>query len=198
MNESPQADWEASVEIVRRPDDHAEFRLAQLLLLLEVALSLETRLDLERLGVSDFLAANPFLVIAGEDALFDRLRLAGFGARSLTYAAPGHRFATRRGRLQHDLSLLVAYGMLEVVVEDGRRRYILSEQGETAAASLTSAYADAYRMSASEILRRVRRLSDRSLRERLREWLKADPILYEVLWDEAPRAVSGADLVPDG
>ncbi|MHA6784713.1 ABC-three component system middle component 2 [Pseudonocardia saturnea] len=182
----PQAESVSSFELVRRPDDHAEFRLAQLLLLLETSVALGAKLDLERLGVFDFLAANPFLVVSENDSHFNRLRLAGFGSHSLTYAAPGHRFATRRGRLQHDISLLVAYGLAEVVVDDGRRRYVLTDIGVSAADSLTSTYADAYRLSASEMLRRVRNLSDRSLRDRLRGWLQADPILYEVLWSEPP------------
>lgn len=169
----------------RRPDDYAEFRLAQLLLLLEVCATSNSRLELDRLGVVDFLAANPFLIVSETESIFDRLRLAGFGSHSLTYAAPGHRFATRRARLQHDIALLVAYGLTLTRVGGGKRYYELTDSGLNLAASLISTYADAYRQSATEVLGRIRRLSDRALRENLREWLKSDPVLYELLWQEA-------------
>jgi len=182
---SPVDDNEAALpDYGRRPDDHAEFRLAQLLLLLEVCSEKEARLELDRLGVVDFLAANPFLLISDTDRSFHRLRLAGFGAHSLTYAAPGHRFATRRSRLQHDIALLVAYGLATVRIGDGRRYYTMTESGALLAGALSSTYADAYRLSAAEVLNRVRKLSDRALRREFRSWLRADPALFELLWQD--------------
>jgi hypothetical protein len=142
-------------------------------------------LEIDRLGIIDFLAANPFLVIPETEKAFDRLRLAGFGAHSLTYAAPGQRFATRRSRLQHDIALLVAYGLVTVRVSDGRRKYFMTRLGHEIAEALSSTYADAYRLSATEVLARAGRLSDRALRQQLRSWLRADPSLFELLWQDA-------------
>ncbi len=41
-----------------------------------------------------------------------RLLMADFDGRALSYASPAHRFATRLEQLQHNLALLVAYGLV--------------------------------------------------------------------------------------
>ena len=57
-----------------------EFRLAQLLLLFEVAGVVDHPLGLDRLGYYDFFAANPFLVVGESDQSRVDLRLAGFSS----------------------------------------------------------------------------------------------------------------------
>jgi hypothetical protein len=163
-----------------RPDDVADFRLAQLLLLLT-----ETRdrkpLDVERLSITEFMAANPFLVLQPNDSSRRRLRNAGFNEHSLTYASPGQRFATRRERVMHDLARSVSLGLTRVEVTDGRRTLSITERGASMAEQLTSVYADAYRMSVSTIAPKIASLSDSALRRSLADWLRADPLLFDLL-----------------
>ena len=126
------------------PDDWTTFRLAQLTLLLEVAHEARVPIrTLDRLGVYDFLSANPFVVVSGAEARdeSDRLtlRLAGFSDRQLSYASTGQRFISRRKHLQRDLSILVAYGVAHV---DGAS-WGLTASGTELAAGFETVYADA-------------------------------------------------------
>src|SRR5215471_8213685 len=97
---------------LRRPDDLLIFRVGRLTLLLDVLASLPLRkpVDIERLGLYDFFAANPFLVIGEDDPMRQEVSLNGFSSYDLSYQSSGHRFASRRKRLRHDLAMLVAYG----------------------------------------------------------------------------------------
>jgi hypothetical protein len=167
-------------DISIRSDDVTEFRLGQLLLLLETSYELNYQLNLERLGIFDFLAANPFLVVGEEEPEYRRLLLAGFSAKPLAYASPGHRFVTRRSRLQHDLAYLVAYGMCDVSAVGGERRYLLTELGIRSSRQLIALYAQAYRDAATMILRRIGKFSDSKLRQQLSAWLKTDPVLLDL------------------
>lgn len=164
-----------------RPDDIAEFRMAQLLLVLVETRSSKQKLDLERLSISDFLAANPFLVISDEQPEYLELRLAGFGEHSLSYAAPGQRYATRRERVMNDLARLVSLGLVVVEIADERRVLVATEAGVGIAEKFTSVYADAYRASIRRIAPRLAGLSDRALRASLSGWLRADPVLFDLL-----------------
>jgi hypothetical protein len=148
------------------------FRLARLILLLAVVEELEPAgVDAERLGVYDFLAANPLLV-ARDEGDPDRLtlRLAGFDDRALGYASPAHRFATGQLRLPADLGRLVAHGLVTVTVA-GRIRYRLTPRGRLMAGQFTAMYARSYTAAAGIVVRRLRRLSGRKLRDNLRDWL---------------------------
>ncbi|QJT03184.1 hypothetical protein G9272_25275 [Streptomyces asoensis] len=164
-----------------RPEDQEEFRLAQLLLLLEVAKNSNLAPSAERLGVLDFFAANPFLVIQPSDAEYRDLILAGFSVKPLTYAAPGHRFVTRRSRLQNDLALLIAYGLAIPTTSAGHRVYHISDAGQTAASKLSSIYAQGYRTSVEVVAKRVRKVPDSKLPEFCRQWLQADPAMLDLL-----------------
>ncbi len=116
-----------------RPDDVTQFRLAQLTLLLTEVRRLNVDLDLHRLAVTDFVSANPFLVLERDDVAYRSLRLAGFTEHPLTYAAPGQRYATRRERLVRDLTLLVSYGLVRVAASaDGRRVFRVTDAGTRA------------------------------------------------------------------
>ncbi|GAA5118634.1 hypothetical protein GCM10025762_35520 [Haloechinothrix salitolerans] len=177
------------------PEDRQVFRLAQLTLLLDIAVGEGVPVrTVDRLGFYDFFSANPFVVTSGEgerDAA-DRLslRLAGFSDRQLSYVSTGQRFASRRRRLQHDLALLVAYGLVAV----DNRGYRLTPSGRELAAALTSVYADAYRDAARVVLRRLKRLSDSKLTECAQEWLGRSWLLIDVLDDVAettPELASG-------
>jgi len=166
------------------PEDRQVFRLAQLTLLLEVAADDQAPIrTVDRLGMYDFLAANPFIVTSGGERRDEEdrvtLRLAGFTDRQLSYASTGQRFASRRRRLQHDLSLLLAYGLAAI----GASGYVPTPLGRAVAEGLTSVYADAYREAAHVVLRRLRRLSDRRLAESVANWLGRDWLLIDLLDD---------------
>ncbi len=165
-----------------RPDDVTQFRLAQLTLLLTEVRRLNVDLDLHRLAVTDFVSANPFLVLERDDVAYRSLRLAGFTEHPLTYAAPGQRYATRRERLVRDLTLLVSYGLVRVAASaDGRRVFRVTDAGTELAEQLISVYADAYRASARLMLPRINRLNDTALQRELGRWLRADPVLFDLL-----------------
>lgn len=181
-----------SAAVPEGPEEHQVFRLAQLALLLAVAADerVEVR-TVDRLGFYDFFSANPFVVTAGDEPrdASDRLalRLAGFSDRQLSYASTGQRFASRRRRLQHDLSLLIAYGLAEI----GERGYSLSPAGLSLADSLSSVYACAYRSAAQIVLRRLKRLSDRRLRQQADDWLGRSWLLIDFLDDVAETTPTG-------
>jgi hypothetical protein len=157
------------------PEDDVVFRLAQLLLLLTTLHRLrQPRISLERLGCYDFLVANPMLVVTDEhDADRTRLLMAGFDGRALSYASPAHRFTTRRARLQHDLALLVAYGLVSPSAEKGIS-YAATPLGIDLAARFTSIYARSYRLSAEILVQRLARLSDKRLRDSVVAWTKVE------------------------
>lgn len=177
------------------PEHDPVFRLAQLLLLLRTlhdgsASSVGT--NLERLAYYDFFSANPYLVVGHDDPDRPRLVMAGFDDRSLSYASSGQRFTSRRERLQHDLALLVAYGLAAASVQGGAVTYGITPAGSELASQFTALYARAYITSADVVLRRLRRLSDSKLRESARQWLKPDHAslpdavldLFDVIDDE--------------
>lgn len=153
------------------PEDDIVFRLAQLLLLLEsMAAQGRSGVTIERLSYYDFLVANPLLVVSeNEDPDRMSLLMAGFDGRALHYASPTHRFTTRRERLQHDLALLVAYGLVSATV-DKAVRYSVTAPGRELANRFTTIYARAYRTSAGILIRRLHRLSDTRLREQVQVW----------------------------
>ncbi|MFF5288408.1 hypothetical protein [Paractinoplanes globisporus] len=158
------------------PDDLAAFRCARLLLLLDTAAAdAPEGLDAERIGVYDFLAAHPLLLVRDDDDP-DRMTLlmAGFDDRAVAYASAGQRLATAQQRLARDLSVLVGEG-LATVSAAGRMRYRLTPAGRTAAGAFTATYARSYRTAAQIIMRRLRRLSGRRLRDAVRRSLAAAP-----------------------
>jgi hypothetical protein len=166
------------------PEDRTVFRLAQLALLLDVAAEVGAQIrSVDRLGLYDFLAANPFIVTSGDarqdDA--DRLayRLAGFTDMQLSYASAGQRFASRRRRLQHDISLLIAYRLASI----GQSGYLLTDIGHYLAQQMNSVYADAYRTSAGVVLRKLGKLSDRRLNAAADQWLGKSWLLIDFLED---------------
>lgn len=152
---------------------HEVFRLAQLVLLLSVTAEVQKPVsNVDRLGYYDFFAANPFVVIPAGETPRDRterlaLKLAGFTEGQLSYASTGQRWVSRRRRLQHDLSLLVAYGL--VSLHDGK--ITLTDSGHSIAENLATVYADAYRTSAQLVVRRLATLSDARLRANVQDWL---------------------------
>ncbi len=154
------------------PEDLAPFRLARLLLLLAViADAMPAGIDAERLGIYDFLAAHPLLVVADpDDPEGLALRLAGFDDRALGYLSPAQRYVTGQQRLARDVAELVSLGLVGVTAS-GRIRYHITPSGLALAGRFTALYARSYTRSARIVLRRVRRLSTRRLRANLRAWL---------------------------
>jgi len=161
------------------PEDHVLFRLTQLLLLMsEVAGPNSPGMGLERLGFYEFFSANPFLVV-GEDEPHARaeLHLAGFDERLLSYAATGQRFANRRRRLQHDMALLVAYGLVTLHGTGWR----LTTLGLETAGQMTALYAQQYLIGVRLIVRRLARLkNDTALAKQAREWLREPALILDL------------------
>jgi len=177
-----------------QPEDHDVFRLAQLTLLLEVAADLKKPVaTVERLGYYDFFSANPFVVVAGgsprdaEDRL--NLKLAGFVEGQLSYTSTGQRWVSRRRRLQHDLALLISYGL--VTIQGGA--FDLTPAGRELARQLATVYADAYRVSAAVVVRRLSRLSDRALERAVQGWLGISWLTLDLLDDVTPDSVNIED-----
>jgi hypothetical protein len=168
-----------------RPETLRQFRLARLLLLLDVAAAHKPikPLDIERLAFYDFFAANPFLVLGDEDPERRDVLLAGFNANSLSYNSSAQRFTNRRARLQHDLTLLIAYALVEAENVQGRIAYTVTERGSELSRDLRALYAAAYRDSASIVIRRLNKLSDKKLREESRRWLRAEGFLIDIYDD---------------
>ena len=160
------------------PEDFAAFRLAQLAILLSEVAPLDARaIDLERLGYYDFFAANPFAIFDPNDRLQQaRLHHASFDERQLSYASTGSRFANRRKRLQHDVALLVSYGLA------GPRGggYGTTARGEQFVASLSALYVDQYRESVRVVHDRLRRLSDPQLAQASKRWLTTPSLLLDL------------------
>jgi hypothetical protein len=180
-----------------QPEDHDVFRLAQLVLLLDVAAEVKKPVvTLERLGYYDFFSASPFVVM-GKDSQRDSedrlaLKLAGFVESQLSYASTGQRWVSRRRRLQHDLALLLSYGLVSLHDET----IGLTTAGRDLANQLSTVYADAYRVSAAVVIRRLSRLSDRALSESVQRWLGASWLTIDLLDDVTPESVridDGAD-----
>ena len=163
------------------PESFQQFRMAQLLLALVSAKDLKKELDLERLAIVEFLAANPFLVLDSESEEAERLRLKGFGRHSIGYASPGQRYISRRERLMGDVARLVAFGTARVLVSRGRRIVSPTELGIRESVGLRSVYADAYRGSSRAVIAIVSKLSDTALHSQLEVWLRADPVLFHLV-----------------
>ncbi|WP_432992813.1 hypothetical protein [Dactylosporangium sp. CA-233914] len=155
------------------PDELSAFRRARLLLVLAVA---GEGIDAERLGVYEFLAGQPLLLARSDDDP-DRtaLRLAGFDDRTVAYASPAQRFATAQLHLGRDLATLVAQGLVGVTAA-GRVTYRLTDEGSSMARRFTAMYAQSYITAVRIVVRRLKRLSGRKLREGLRQWLLPVPV----------------------
>ncbi|HTJ35284.1 MAG TPA: hypothetical protein VL738_18825 [Dactylosporangium sp.] len=156
------------------PEDLTAFRQARLLLVLQAAGG--DGLDAERLGVYEFLAGHPLLLARGDDDP-DRLalRLAGFDERATAYESPAQRFVTAQLHLGRDLGALVGRGLVAVAA-GGRVTYRLTDEGATMASRFTAMYAQSYITAVRIVIRRLRRLSGRKLREGLRTWLLPVPV----------------------
>jgi hypothetical protein len=160
------------------PEDFAAFRLAQLAILLsEVAPTGARTIDLERLGYYDFFAANPFVIFESSDRLqHAQLHHASFDERQLSYASTGSRFANKRKRLQHDVALLVSYGL----AGPHGGGYGITANGEHFVGSLSALYVDQYRESVRVVHDRLRRLSDSQLAQASKRWLTTPSLLLDL------------------
>lgn len=158
-----------------------------MLLLLDIAsgLNLKKPLDVERLSYYDFFAANPFALFSSDETAAKEILLAGFTSNDLSYQSSGHRFVTRRGRLQSDIVFLVARALVSVTVDEHRVVYGLTQQGATTASGFASLYAHAYRTSALHVLTRLDRLSDAALIKEARARLEATGQLIDLYGSEA-------------
>lgn len=182
---SDQFDPDDNAESTLRAESVPAFRMAQILLVLVGAQAQESKLDLERLSVIEFLAANPFLVLDTDSPASNQLRLQGLGRHSITYASPSQRFVSRRERIISDIAQLVAFGLVRLTVHEGRRVFTVTELGQRSAESLCSVYADAYRLSVATVAPLVMKLSPPKMREHLETWLRVDPVLFDLI--DSPR-----------
>ena len=184
MIESTEDVLALSSAVPKGPEESQAFRLAQLLLLLSVASDVNVTIaTLDRLAAFDFLAANPFIAVSTGTANDDRdrlrLRLAGFSDQQLAYASTGQRFISRRERVQQDLALLIAFGL--VAIRSGG--YSLTTSGRENAERLQSLYAETYREGAAVVLRRLGRLSNLRLSKQMESWLGRSWLLIDLLDD---------------
>ncbi|MFG1625459.1 hypothetical protein [Kribbella sp. NPDC049227] len=175
------------------PENRDVFRMARLLLLLDVARTRGRDVPtIDRLGYYEFLADSPFIVVQGDGQRDDAdrlaLELAGFTATQLAYASSGQRFASRRRRLQYDLARLLSYGLVAI----GARGFVVTTAGAEMAANLNSVYADAYRVSAEVILRRLAPKSNVALEADVNKWLGESWLLIDFLDDVAETAAPTA------
>ena len=160
------------------PETHSAFRRGQLLLLLE---QFERPVTVDRLGYLEFFSANPYLVHRADSSERTQLQLAGFNPKALSYQASTERFANRRTRLRSDLGALVAWGLASTTSIDGFVACQLTEIGRTRAASFTSLYADAYRLSVRLIRPKMRGLSSAGLAKLVQQWLRVDEFRVDLL-----------------
>ena len=164
------------------PEDLAAFRVAQLLLVL---VGVEKAVTLERLGYYDFFLANPMLIDDLSDSDRTSLVMAGFDSRTIDHQSASQRFANRRQRLRADVGTLVAYGLAQPAVSDGAIEYGPTDRGAQAAEEFTARYADGIRQAIGVVFPRLRRLSDRRLRDAGRRWLRAERFDLDLLGLEA-------------
>jgi hypothetical protein len=159
--------------LVVLPEDDPVFRLAQLILFMDSVLGVyPDGTDVERLAVFSFLAAHP-LLLAREESDPDRMHLlmAGFDDRGLSYTSVAHRYVTHRTRVPQDLALLVAYGLVAASAP-GRVAYRLTNTGRATAGQFTAVYARSYATAARIVVARLRRMSDRGLRDRMQALIR--------------------------
>jgi len=178
---SGQVDTNDNAASTLRAESVPAFRMAQILLVLVGAQAQESKLDLERLSVIEFLSANPFLVLDVDSPASNQLRLQGFGRHSITYASPSQRFVSRRERVTSDIAQLVAFGLVRLTVHGGQRIFTVTELGQQSADRLCSVYADAYRLSVATVAPLVMKLSSPKMREHLETWLRVDPVLFDLI-----------------
>lgn len=192
---------ELSAAVPTSVESRTTFRLARLLLFIDVATRSGRQVpSVDRLGYYEFFSDNPFMVIIDDrHAEQDRLDLemAGFSPVQLSYASTGQRFASRRQRLQHDLSLLVSRNLV-AFGEDG---FVATGAGAELATRLNSLYADAYRTAAKIVLRRLAPMSNKALEAAARTWLGESWLLIDLLDDiraaDAPDVSEPADPTPE-
>ncbi|RFA06684.1 hypothetical protein B7R21_18980 [Subtercola boreus] len=172
------------------PEELGVFRCARMLVLFAVAKRDGRRLaSVDRLAFYDFFADSPWVVVSGERRIdiadARALKVAGFSQTQLSYASTGPRFASRRQRVQFDLAQLVAYGL----VSSEGAEYEITELGQDREQRMYSSYADAYRVSAGIVLRRLSSLSLTRLQTSVEEWIGHSWLLLDLLDD-----VRGAEL----
>lgn len=167
------------------PEERTVFRVSQLCLLLAATDETNAKLtSLDRLAYFDFFAAHPFIVLDGDSPEKDArdrliLRLEGFADRQLNYGTIGHRFTTRRKRIQYDFALLVSRGLAQV----SSNHYAVTDSGKQFANALETVYADAYRTAATIVLKRLGNLSETRLRTKAEKLLGTSWLLIDFLAD---------------
>lgn len=171
-----------SPAVPHRPENFLDFRLGRLLILLASIpeLTAAKPLHIERLGFYDFFSDNPFLILEEDDPDQVSLQLAGFSQRTLSYNSSAQRFTNRRARLKHDLALLTSRSLVGIAAEGRHITFSASERGREVAGSFSSLYSESFRTSASIVVRRLNKLSDRAIGARSREWLRAEPFLIDI------------------
>ncbi|SCE01831.1 MULTISPECIES: hypothetical protein [unclassified Streptomyces] len=154
------------------PEDEVPFRLAQLLLDAVTAQDANGT-TLGRIGYYDFLSANPFLVVPprrGRQPLATgRIRPAGPGLRVLLPAVhkPARTYPARPG----------APGGLRcyrIRNRDGSLTYSITEAGQDLGGRFTATYATSFTTASGIVVRQLRKLTDKRLREQTARWLRPD------------------------
>jgi hypothetical protein len=160
------------------PETHPSLRRGHLMLLLQ---QVDGPMTIDRIGYVEFFAANPFLVWRHACKERTRLLLAGLSPKALSYQATTERYANRRTRLRSDLAALAAWGYIVPAVVDKRLACELTPAGRGAAEGLGTLYADAYRLSVSLVLPKLRRVTNVELNRLARDWLRVDDLKIDLL-----------------
>jgi hypothetical protein len=173
------------------PESERNFRLAQLLLLLEQAGLLRRDIpSVDRLGYYDFFAANPFIVTSDDYPHRERdriiLKRAGFLEGQLSYGQAGQRYVSRRERLREDVSVLLGWGLVAM----NHKGYGLTAPGEALAENLSTVYADQYREAVRIVISRLGPLSNARLVATVQRWLGETWLLVDYLGDVDEAAAS--------
>jgi hypothetical protein len=180
------------------PESVDVFRHARLVLLFSTAQTDGRHIgSLDRLAYFDFFADSPWVVVQGDRRQDETDRrslvLAGFSDTQLSYASTGQRFVSRRERIRHDLAQLIAYGLVRLEPT----KFALTERGAALAENMQSSYAEAYRTSASIVLRRLSGLSGVALQTNVESWLGRSWLLLDLLDDVLDADVPPAPITED-
>jgi DNA-binding PadR family transcriptional regulator len=165
------------------PEDAIVFNTSRLLLLFETINNLTPNqdVDLDRLSYYDFFAANPFLLIDKADPHFLDLELMGFKSNKIEYIGTAQRFRTKRLSVRQYLAILLSKGLITIENRDEKLIFTITELGVKTANKFNSAYADAYRKSASFIISKLKTYSDTKLSENATKWLETKPFQIDLI-----------------
>lgn len=164
-------------------EDEDLFNSARLLILFQMLdeTGYSSGANIERIAYYDFFSAQPFLVFGKDDSNVKLdLLLQGFESTTIGYISSSQRFANRRERLRHYLAGLLMRDLILVTNSDGQLLYSITDKGRQTAGQFKSLYITAYRKSATFVIDKLARLSDKKLAESSKQWLRAEAFMVDL------------------